>query len=143
MHLTNLLEKRVGLEIRAPKAAIRGGCDQDFRKRFCAEEYEVVGVIDLGPLEDRVLAISDDVSEVQCTNVLWFRLVRLDEVGPVDDPGTLIQLPADAEIELGAGVIHSVAFPEGTVRIDEIGGLDANQGPPPLSCAILGREPRG
>ncbi len=40
---------------------------------------------------------------------------------------TVLASPAFVEVERGAGAIHSVAFPQGTVRIDEIGGLDDNQ----------------
>ena len=57
------------------------------------------------------------------------------ENGPVDDPGTLLQLPTDVRIEAGPGAIHGIAFPGITVRIDEIGSLDLNQGPPPPPCA--------
>lgn len=134
IHLTSRIDHAVSIEVRGPKADLRGGCEKDFRTRFCADQYEVIGVVEMSPFEDRILATSDPVTQAQCTNVLWLRLVRLDEVGPVNDQGTLILLPTDAEIELGAGAIHSVAFPQATVRIDEVGGLDENQGPPPPAC---------
>jgi hypothetical protein len=140
--LDNLLEQRIGLEVRAPKATIKGGCDTSFRDRFCAEEYEVVGVIDMEAGADQTLTLSDDVNDEQCTNILWLRLVFLEEVGPVDDPGTLIWLPAKVEVEEGAGALHTVAYPQATVRIDEIGTADVHQDTPPVTCAEAGREPR-
>lgn len=142
LSLSSKIDQLASLEVRAPKVELKGGCDLAFRDRFCAEEYEVIGVIDVSAHEDRLLTISDTVNDEQCTNVLWLRLVRLAEVGPVEDPGTMFQLPTDAEIEQGAGALHSVAFPQGTVRIDEIGGADSNQAPPAESCAELGRAPR-
>lgn len=142
MELYNRLDHAIGLEIRAPNEELRGGCDEPFGERFCAEEYEVIGVIDVGAGEQQLITISDPVTDEQCTNLLWLRLVFLDEVGPVDDPGTLIQMPTIVEVEEGAGVLHTVAFPQATVRIDEVGRVDANQARPPPLCAELGREPR-
>jgi hypothetical protein len=142
MHLVSKIEQRASLEVRAPFERLRGGCEQTFRDRFCAGEYEVIGVIDVSAGEDRVLAISDAVGGDRCTNVLWLRLVRLDEVGPVEDPGTLFQLPSDAEIESGPGALHTVAFPQGTVRLDEVGEADANQARAPLTCEEAQRAPR-
>lgn len=142
LRLTSKIDYASSLEVRAPKATLRGGCDAPFRDRFCAEEYEVIGVIDVSAREDRLLTISDPVNDEQCTNILWLRLVRLGEIGPVEDPGTLLLLPSDAEIEQGAGSLHSVAFPQATVRIDEIGTEDANQSQPPLTCAEANRTAR-
>jgi hypothetical protein len=142
LRLTSKIDFLASIEVRAPKVSLRGGCDSPFRDRFCADEYEVIGVIDMSPGEDRLLTISDTINDEQCTNVLWLRLVRLGEVGPVEDLGTLIQLPADAEIERGAGALHSVAFPQATVRIDETGGADTNQSQPPLTCLEAGRAAR-
>ncbi len=142
MRLENLLDQKIGLEVRAPEADLTGGCDQPFRDRFCAEEYEVIGVLDVDAKKKQKITISDTVDDEHCTNLLWLRLVFLEEVGPVDDPGTLIQLPADVEVEQGAGALHTVAFPQATVRIDEIGTADPHQAEPPESCSVLGREPR-
>jgi hypothetical protein len=142
LRLENLLEQQIGIEIRAPREDLRGGCDQPFGERFCAEEFEIVGVLDVPGGQEQLLTLSDDVDDEQCTNVLWIRLVFLEEVGPVDDPGTLIQLPAVVEVEQGAGALHTVAFPQATVRIDEIGTADEHQSQPPRTCAELGREPR-
>ena len=142
LHLDNLLSQQIGIEIRAPKEELRGGCDQAFRDRFCAEEYEVIGVVDIAGGADQKLILSDDVNEEQCTNLLWIRLVFLEEVGPVDDPGALFQLPVEVEVEQGAGALHTVAYPQATVRIDEIGTADEHQAQPPLTCAELGRDPR-
>ncbi len=133
--LINRLELPISVEIRAPQESLVGGCSLGFAERFCAEQYEVIGVIDVGALETRELIISDAIDSEHCTNILWLRLVRLEEVGPVDDPGTLLALPALVEVERGAGAIHSVAFPQGTVRIDELGGMDTNQSGPPSACA--------
>src|SRR5690349_16327446 len=142
MHLSSHIEQTASLEVRAPFSRLRGGCNVAFRERFCREEYEVIGVVDLGPGTDRVLALSDPVNDEQCGNVLWLRLLRLDQVGPVDDPGTTFQLPSDAQIERGAGAYHSVAFPQATVRLDELGNADDNQSGPPPTCAELSRLPR-
>lgn len=140
--LFNRLTQDVGIEIRAPRATLRGGCSAPFSQRFCEEEYEVIGVLDVAAGAEQVLTISDDVNSEQCTNILWLRLVFLDEVGPVDDRGTLFQLPALIEIEQGAGALHTVAYPQATVRIDEVGESDLNQARPPPTCAELGRDSR-
>ncbi len=134
MYLISEVDELASIEIRAPNADLRGGCEKSFRERFCAEQYEVIGVIDVSAGEERMLTISDAVSDEQCTNILWLRLVRLGEVGPVEDAGTLFQLPADARIEKGAGALHSVAFPSQTVRIDELGAADEHQSEPPEAC---------
>ncbi|MEQ8273806.1 MAG: hypothetical protein RMA76_40100 [Deltaproteobacteria bacterium] len=132
--LFNRLELPISLEVRAPQEQLVGGCDKAFAERFCEDQYEVIGVVDVEALSERELIISDATSGDRCTNILWLRLVRLDEVGPVDDAGTLINLPAFVEVERGAGVIHTVAFPQATVRIDEVGGMDVNQSGPPPAC---------
>lgn len=134
MHLVSEIDELASIEIRAPNAELRGGCETSFRERFCEDQYEVIGVIDVSAGEERLLTISDSVGDDQCTNVLWLRLVRLGEVGPVEDPGTLFQLPAEARIERGAGALHTVAFPSQTVRIDELGAADENQSQPPAAC---------
>lgn len=147
MTLVNRLEQSVGLEVRAPLENLRGGCDQPFRERFCAEEYEIVGVLDFEGGATRTVALSDDVDDEHCTNVLWLRLVWLgapdvSPEGPAADPGTLISLPATVEVEWGAGALHGVGFPSGTVRLDEVGPQDPNQDLPPPTCAALGLAPR-
>jgi hypothetical protein len=142
MQLINHLDLPVDVEIRAPKPNLTGGCMESFTTRFCAEEYEDVGVIQVGAHQNHQVGISDTIDANHCTNVLWLRLVRLDKIGPVDDPGTLFALPVDAQIEQGAGAIHTVAFPQETVRLDQAGLADDHQGPPPPTCASLGRTPR-
>jgi len=142
LRVVNRLALTARLDVLAPRADLRGGCQTDFRERFCREEYVPIAVLDFAPGADRLLTISDAVSDEQCTNVLWLRLPWLDEVGPVDDDGTLLALPTAVEIEAGAGGIHSVAFPQATVRIDEVGLADPNQGFAPKTCAELGRAAR-
>lgn len=147
MQLTNRLDLTVGLEVRAPRASLLGGCEQPFATRFCAEEYEIIGVVDVPAQDTRGITIADAVGDDQCTNVLWLRLVWLGApdmmpLGPAADPGTLINLPSNAEIEDGTGALHGVAFPGRTVRIDEVGGADMMQALPPPSCAELERMPR-
>ena len=100
-----------------------------------------IGVVDISAGEDRFLTISDKVGDQLCTNILWLRIPWLGTVGPVTDPGTMFRLPAVAEIESGVGRYHGVAFPQGAVRIDEIGTADANQWTAPPTCAELGRTP--
>src|SRR5262245_24235324 len=124
IHLVSKIEQRASLEVRAPFTRLRGQCESSIHERFCVEEYEVIGVVDVSGGDDRVLAISDPPDD--CSNLLWLRVVRLDEVGPVDDSGTIFQLPADVELEKGAGALHTVAFPQATVRLDEVGDTDAH-----------------
>jgi hypothetical protein len=142
MHLVSRIDLKASVEIRAPKANLTGGCKEDFRTRFCVEEYEIIGVVDVSPHEDHKIVISDKIDDTHCTNVLWLRLLRLGDVGPVDDAGTVVQLPAEIQIEQGAGAISTVAFPQATLRIDEAGLRDDHQGPPPKTCAELGRSAR-
>ena len=142
MHLVNRTELKVSLNVLAPRIDLRGGCSESFRRRFCDQEYSTVGVVDVSPGDDRLLTLFDTVSDDRCTNLLWLRVLRLDEVGPVDDRGTVFQLPVTAEIEREPGRYHSVAFPQATLRIDEVGEADDHQGGPPPTCAELGRAPR-
>lgn len=142
MRIVNRLDDTASLDVRAPKETLRGDCELDFRKRYCEEEYVQIGNIDIRAGEDRFLTISDPVTDTQCTNVLWLRLKWLGDVGPVADPGITIQLPAVVEIESMAGLVHGVAFPQGTVRIDEVGSADIHQGPAPPTCEALGRAAR-
>ncbi len=135
MVLRSVLAQEASLELRAPRLELEGRCEQDFSQRFCADEYETIGVIDIAPGEERRITVSGVTSSDQCTDLVWMRLVRLEEVGPIDDPGTVIQLPAEVELEQGAGQKHTVAFPQGTVRIDELGPEDANQGAHPPGCS--------
>ena len=145
--LANRLPEAVGLEVRAPDEALRGGCDEAFQTRFCAEEYTIIGVLDFAGGETRRVTVSDSVGGDRCTNVLWLRLVWLGAPdgtpeGPARDPGALFALPAHVEVEEGVGALHGVAFPRRTARLDEVGGLDTQQAAPPPSCAELGRAPR-
>lgn len=143
LDLSNRLDQSVGLELRAPKATLRGGCERTLRDRFCQEEYELIGSLDLTARDARSLGVLGGQDDDQCLNQVWIKLVRVGEVGPVDDPGTILELPVQAEIEVGAGALHGVAFPDATVRIDEVGASDSRQARPPLTCAEAGRTPRG
>ncbi|MCB9645326.1 MAG: hypothetical protein H6730_01810 [Deltaproteobacteria bacterium] len=145
--LMNRLPEAIGLEVRAPDEALRGGCDQDFATRFCADEYAIIGVLDFDGGETRAVTISDATGGDRCTNILWLRLVWLGAPegtpeGPAQDPGALFELPARVEVEEGTGALHGVAFPSKTVRLDEVGSVDAQQAAPPATCATLGRAPR-
>lgn len=140
--LFNRLSEAIQIDIQGPKAELRGGCIDDFRQRFCAEEFVSLSIIRLQPQEERVFTMSDDITEDQCANVLWLRLLAVGEVGPVSEGGTQLQLPSQAEIEEGAGHYHTAAFPQASLRIDEVGLDDSNQGFAPMSCAALGREAR-
>lgn len=134
LELRSLIDERVTLEIAAPRAELVGDCGASFEARFCRDQLEPVGTVVIRGGDRRVLALDDDLDRT-CGNVLWLRLVRLDDVGPVDDEGTLFELPAEAEIEYGAGALHTVAFPQATVRLDEVGDADARQARPPPACA--------
>jgi len=140
--LFNRLSEPVQIDVQGPKAELRGGCTDDFRQRFCAEEFASLSIVTLQAGEERVFTMSDDISEEQCTNVLWMRLLQVGEVGPVSERGTLLQLPTWAEIEEGAGRYHTAAFPQSSLRIDEVGVEDSNQGFAPQTCAEAGREAR-
>src|SRR5262249_16379805 len=90
MHLINRLDLAASVEVRAPKLGLTGGCKVDFRSRFCVEEFEVIGVVDVSGRTDHKVAISDQIDDDHCTNVLWLRILRYGGVGPIDDPGTLV-----------------------------------------------------
>lgn len=139
--LLNHTAYSAGVQVYAPELGLRGDCAEELRTRFCVEELVPIGVLDVGPASERTITVLDDDGEGGCSRVLWLRLLFLGEVGPVDDPGTLLALPVEAALEVGAGAIHTVAFPQATVRIDEVGGDDLNQGGPPLTCAELDRSP--
>jgi hypothetical protein len=141
MRIINQMNLPVSLDVLAPQEGLLADCEGSFRTRFCQEEYVQIGVIDISAGEDRFLTISDKVGGQRCTNILWLRVPWLGSVGPVSDPGTMFQLPAAAEIETGIGRYHGVAFPQGAVRIDEIGTADANQWTAPPTCGELGRTP--
>lgn len=140
--VVNRLDRSVGVQVRAADDRLRVDCGVPFTTRFCQNQYISQGVVDFGPLQERTLTLSDEGDGDRCARVVWLRVLWLStesstaapENGPVDDPGTLMQLPADVEIEAGSGAIHGVAFPGITVRIDERGSLDPNQGPPPPAC---------
>lgn len=142
MRIVSRLDSPIRLDILAPRTDLRGGCDVEFARRYCEEEYENIGVVDIAAGEERFLTISDPVTNEQCTNILWLRIPFLGDVGPIEDPGTTLHLPAVAEIEAGAGRYHSVAFPQATIRIDDVSEGDPNQGLPPPTCAELGRAAR-
>jgi hypothetical protein len=142
MRLVNRTEHTLLVGLSGPRLELTGGCDQDFRRRFCAEEYEAIGTLAVSPNEDREITVYEPSDDEQCTNQLWMRLLKLGEVGPIADRGTVVRMPSVVEVEVGAGLLHTAAFPQGTVRIDELGTLDENQGPEPPSCADLGRAPR-
>lgn len=134
LEIESRIRESATLEVWAPRVEVEVDCAARFESRFCREQLEPVGRVTIRGGQGRALTLRDDFDET-CTNVLWLRLIRLDDVGPVDDPGTLFELPARAEIEYGAGAEHTVAFPVATVRIDEVGEADANQGGPPSECA--------
>lgn len=142
LHLMNRTEQSLTLDLYAPKISIAGGCADDFGARFCAEEYEPIGSLPVHPLEERLLTVYEGSGANRCVNLLWVRVLDFAGTGPVADGGSVFRLPALAEVEIGAGRIHTVAFPEGTIRVDEVGTLDENQRGPPESCAALGRTPR-
>ena len=143
LFVVNRLDRTVGIQVRAANDGLRVDCDRPFTERFCADEYVSQGVVDVGPREERTLRLSVEADPRRCAAVVWLRVLWLSagpgandpESGPVDDPGTVLQLPADVRIEAGAGAIHGIAFPGITVRIDEIGSLDVNQGPAPPPCS--------
>lgn len=135
LDLESRIDEAVTIEIAAPRTGASGDCDALFATRFCRDQFESVGTVVLRGGDRRSLALDDD-PDGACGNVLWLRLVRLDGLGPVADEGTLFELPAEAQIEYGAGARHTVAFPSATVRLDEVGDADARQGGPPEDCAI-------
>ena len=133
LELESRIDEGATLQIAAPEAGLAGACDAPFATRFCREQFVPVGAVTIRGGDRRALALEGDFDRT-CGNILWVRLVRLDDVGPVDDQGTLFELPVRAEIEYGAGALHTVAFPQGTVRLDEIGDADARQARPPPPC---------
>lgn len=141
--VVNRLDRTVGLQIRAANERRRVDCDRPFTERFCAGDYVSQGVVDIRPFEERTLTLSDESDARRCARVVWLRALWLSVgpgpndgavYGPVDDPGTLLQLPAEVRVEVGPGPLHGIAFPGMTVRIDEVGTQDLNQGPPPPPC---------
>ena len=140
--ILNRLSEPVQLDVYGPKENLTGGCTDDFRERFCREEFVALSILQLEAGEERVFTMSDDITETQCTNVLWVRMLQVGEVGPVSEKGTQLKLPILAEIEEGAGRYHTAAFPQASLRIDEVGVEDSNQGFAPRSCAEMGREAR-
>ena len=142
LQLRNRTSQSLTLNLYGPKVSITGGCNEDFGTRFCAEEYEPIGTLPLHPLEQRLLTVYEGSGQNRCVNLLWIRVLDFAGTGPVADAGSVFRLPALAEVEAGAGKIHTVAFPEATIRVDEVGTLDENQRSSPPTCAELGREPR-
>jgi hypothetical protein len=140
--LTNKASQPITIDLAGPKLTIHGGCEEDFRTRFCAEEFEPLGTIVVSSGETRVVTVFEEGESDQCLNLIWLRLLKLGGVGPVREQGTLLRLPSKVEVETGAGHVHTAAFPQTTLRIDEVGNLDENQGPEPEPCTALGREPR-
>ena len=142
LRVINRLDRTVGVQVLAADDRLRVDCGLPFTERFCADQYVSQGVVDFAPSETRTLTLSDESDPRRCARVVWLRVLWLatgpevdaPENGPVNDPGTVVQLPAVIEIERGTGAIHGVAFPGQTIRIDEQGSLDRNQGPPPLHC---------
>lgn len=133
LRLYSRIEQTALLEIRGPQLELPGNCDVFFGQRFCAEQFESFGAVQMGPNTDRTLGVG--ASEVdRCAHVLWIRVVSLEGVGPVDDPGTLFETPVDVDLEYGAGALHSVAYPQGIVRLDQFGPEDAQQSGPPHPC---------
>lgn len=131
--LRSLLDDPVSIEVQAPALGLRADCGRPLSARVCEDEYAFVGLVELGPRQERTLTLSDGNTQ-ECAQLLWLRLVRFKASGPVSDRGTVFLLPAEVEIEVGAGALHSVAFAEGTVRLDEVGTGDAHQSGPPVAC---------
>ena len=140
--LLNRLDQPVMIDVYGPLETLSGSCDVDFRERFCEEEFVPLSIVELQEAEQRTFTMSDEITEDNCTNVLWLRLISVGEVGPVTEVGTLLQLPTKAEVEVGPGYYHTAAFPGASLRIDEVGTEDLNQGFAPKKCAELGREAR-
>lgn len=140
--LLNRLDRPVTIDVYGPIESLSGGCEVDFRDRFCEEEFVPLSIIELQEAEQRTFTMSDEITESQCTNVLWLRLLSVGDFGPVTETGTLLQLPTQAEVEIGPGYYHTAAFPGVSLRIDEVGSEDLNQGFAPRKCAELGREAR-
>ena len=140
--VVNRLDRTVGVQVLAADDKKRVDCKAPFAERFCRDDYISQGVVDFEPLKTRTLTLFVESHPRECASIVWLRVLWLStgpeadapDNGPVDDPGTLIQLPADIDLEAGSGAIHGVAFPGITVRIDEVGSLDPNQGPPPPDC---------
>ncbi|HJL41751.1 MAG TPA: hypothetical protein RMG48_10655 [Myxococcales bacterium LLY-WYZ-16_1] len=131
--LVSRIDQSATVEVLAPVEGIDGDCSRRFAERFCPGQYESLGAIELEPRQERVLGVfGADVD--RCANLVWLRVVRLDGVGPVPDRGSLFEVPIRIELEYGAGAIHAVAFPQGTVRLDQAGPEDAQQAAPPRAC---------
>ena len=140
--LLNRLDRSVSIDVYGPIESLTGACEIDFRDRFCEEEFVPLSIIELQEAEQRSFTMSDEITENRCTNVLWLRLISVGNVGPVTEVGTLLQLPTQAEVEVGPGYYHTAAFPGVSLRIDEVGTEDLNQGFAPKKCVELGREAR-
>lgn len=131
LELSSKLEQDARIEVLAPRVDASGDCGAALPLRHCAEDYERLSTITVPALSDRVIRLDDSGA---CPPALWLRLVALGDVGPVNDPGTLFRLPARVELEYGAGALHSQAFPQGIVRLDEVGAADTAQSSPPARC---------
>jgi hypothetical protein len=126
----------------APKLGIGPNCADAFDIRFCDEEFESLGVLEFLPDQERTITVIDGTGSEDCAGILYLRILTVGPLGPVVDRGTQIQVPADVHIAVGAGFHHTLALPELTVRIDEVGTDDNNQSGPPSTCAALGRTAR-
>lgn len=133
MEIISLIDQSATLEVLAPVQGIDGDCSRFFANRFCAADFERVGAVEVAPGSTRTLGLSVEEAE-RCANILWLRLARLEDVGPVSDAGTQFEVPVELEIEYGAGAIHSAAYPQGTIRLDQVGPSDAQQGEAPPPC---------
>ena len=140
--VANRLADPVEIEVLAPKLGIGPVCSDAFDVRFCADEFESLGVLVFQPEEERTITVIDGTGGEDCAGILFLRILTVGPLGPVVDRGTQIQVPADVRITSGAGFHHTLALPERTVRIDEVGTDDNNQSGPPNTCAALGRTPR-
>lgn len=131
LRLESKIEQTARIELRAPTQS--GNCDTALAVRFCEGDYETLGVVDIPPRGVRTLGLrEEDLGE--CAQVLWLRVLALDEVGPIQDPGTVFQVPTDVDLEYGSGALHTAAFPQGIIRLDEVGPADRNQALPPSAC---------
>ncbi len=133
MELTSRIDLDATLELRAPPEGATGRCGEPFQSRFCRDQYVSLGTAVLGANQSRTLTLTD-AEGGECNFLLWLRVINLESVGPVADLGTVFELPTEAELEPGAGAVHTVAFPQATIRLDQVGPTDDRQSGPPPAC---------
>ncbi len=132
LELTSLLEEQAELLLLLPGEEAQSDCGAEADQRYCAEDFEPLAQFVMEPGARRRIEVEQAPDD--CRPVVFARWLRLGEVGPVVDSGTTFELSADVELEYGAGALHSVAFPQGIVRLDEVGFEDRKQFGPPQPC---------